>query len=135
MSEENVNAHERALEAINRRDVDAFLAEMDTEVEFHAVLQALLGGEGTVYRGHGGVRAWFRDMNEAFAEFHVDYSEIRDLGDRILASGRVRARGRESGAGIDAPIGALIEFRDGKVSKVLTYFDPTEALEAAGLPE
>ena len=35
---------------------------------------------------------------EAFAESHMEFPEIRDLGDRIVAIGRLRARGRESGA-------------------------------------
>jgi hypothetical protein len=37
----------------------------------------------------------FRDFYDAFAEIHVEFSEIRDLGDRIVAIGHLRTRGKE----------------------------------------
>jgi hypothetical protein len=40
----------------------------------------------------------------AFAEIHSEYSEVRDLGDRTVAIGRLRARGNESGAATESPI-------------------------------
>jgi hypothetical protein len=51
MSEENVEAFKRALEAGNRRGFDALLEELDPEVEWYPAMQALLGGEATAYRG------------------------------------------------------------------------------------
>ena len=97
MSQENVESFERAVEAINRGDVEAVLEELDPAVEFHAVLEELLGGEGRVYRGHAGYRDFIRDFGDAFAEVHWEFSDIRDLGDRLLAIGSFRARG-DSGA-------------------------------------
>ena len=44
MSEENVEAFKRIIDAANRGDVEAMLAELDPEFEYHAVLP-LLGGE------------------------------------------------------------------------------------------
>jgi ketosteroid isomerase-like protein len=79
------------------------------------------------------VREYLRDLDENFAERTVDYGGIRDLGSRILAIGEVRARGRASGAEIDAPYGILVEFRDGMALRLRHYFYRTEALEAAGL--
>jgi hypothetical protein len=60
--------------------------------------RTLLGGEQTVFRGHDGVREMLRDLNEAFGEIHIEISEIRDLGDRLVAIGRTRAHGKASGA-------------------------------------
>jgi hypothetical protein len=51
-----------------------------------------------VYRGHEGVPEMFRDFYDVFAEIDVEFSEIRDLGDRVVAIGRIRTRGKESGA-------------------------------------
>jgi ketosteroid isomerase-like protein len=135
MSRENVEAHMRAFEAANRRDVGAILEELDPEVEWHPTMQALLGGEATVYRGHEGIRAMFRDFYDAFAEIHVDLSEFRDKGDRTVAIGRLRTRGRESGALTESPWASVVEYKHGKAIRVRTFLDPKEALEAAGLQE
>ena len=92
MSQENVEGFKRALEAWDRRDLPALLDELDPEVEWHPALARLLGGDATVYRGHGGVRRWAQDMDETFAEIQFEFGEIRDLDDRVLARGRMRAR-------------------------------------------
>ena len=47
-----------------------------------------------MYRGHQGVRDMFDDLLGAFPETHSEYSEIRDLGDRTIAIGRLRAVGK-----------------------------------------
>jgi ketosteroid isomerase-like protein len=135
MSQGNVDAFKQAIEAYNRRDVDAFLDDLDPEVELHGALQALLESEATVYRGHEGVRQWVRDIDEALAAIRLDLPEIRDLGDRIVAIGWLRARGKASGAETESPFGCVVEWRNGKATRVLSFLDPEEALEAAGLSE
>ena len=135
MTEENVEAVKRAVDAYNRQDVEGVLAECDPEVEWHPAVLIHFEGEARVSRGHEGVREMLGDVFEAFAEIHTEYSEIRDLGDRIVAIGRFRARGRESGAEIELHVGSVTDFRDGKAIRVSTYLDHNEALEAAGLSE
>jgi hypothetical protein len=41
VSEENVEAFKRALDASNRQDFEAALEEIDPEVEWHAAIQTL----------------------------------------------------------------------------------------------
>jgi ketosteroid isomerase-like protein len=135
MSQENVEAFKRAVEALERRDVEAALEELDSEVEWHSAILVSLGGDTTVYRRHEGVRELLRDTWGAFAEFHYEFLEIRDLGDRIVATGRLRARGKESGAETESPLGSVVDFENGKAIRVRTYLDPKEAFEAAGLSE
>ena len=132
MSQENVEAFERGFEAGNRGDIETLLEVLDPEVAWHSALHALLAGEATVFRGHDGVRKMFRDLYEAFDEIHIELSEIRDLGDRLVAIGRTRARGEASGADVETPIGFVTEFKNGKAISVRGYLDPEEALEAAG---
>ena len=79
MSRENIESFKRALEAYNRRDVEALLQELAPEVEWHPVLEGLLGGEATVYRGHEGVRELLRITDETLGEIFVEFSEIQDL--------------------------------------------------------
>ena len=135
MSQENVEAFKRGSDAANRRDIDALLAVIDPDVEWHPAMAALLSGEGTTYRGHEGVRGWLRDQEEAFAESRIDYSEIRDLGERVVAIGRLRVRGRESRAEIESPVAWVVEFKNSKVIQAKAFLDPNKALQAAGLSE
>ena len=133
MSQENIEAFERAVDAFNRRDIEAYLEQLDPEVEFHVALQGMPGGAPEVYWGHDGIREQLRDLHEAFTEFHLEISEIRDLGERVVAIGQLRARGKESGAEVESPIGYVVDFKNGKAVRLDDYFDPNEALEAAGL--
>jgi ketosteroid isomerase-like protein len=134
MSGENVEAFKRGVAAVNRWDIEAVLEESDPEVEWHPALQVLLGGEATVYRGHDGFRKMVREVEEAWADVHYEFSEIRDLGDRIVAIGHFRARSK-SGVDVESPLGYLVEFKNGKLIGAWSYLDPKEALEAAGLSE
>ena len=135
MSEENVEAFKRGVEAANRRDIEALLAELDPEIEWHSALLASVAGGAAVYRGHEGVRKWLRDLEEAFSEVHSEFSEIRDLGNRLVAIGRLRTRGKESGAETESPVAWLVRFNDGKLIYARPYLDPNQGLEAAGLKE
>jgi ketosteroid isomerase-like protein len=135
MSQENVEAFKRGVEAINRGDIEPLLEELDREVEWHDVFGLMLGGEARIYRGHEGVRQLFGDLYESFAETNSEYAEIRDLGDRTIAIGRLRTRGVESCAATESPIWTISQWRNGKAVWVRTYLDPDEALEAAGLRE
>ena len=135
MSQEDVEAFERGVDAINRGDIEALLEVLDPEVEWQDVFALMLGGETRIYRGHEGVRKLFGDLYESFAETNSNYSEIRDLGDRTVAIGHLRARGIESGAATESPIWTISHWNDGKATRVRTYLDPDAALEAAGLSE
>jgi ketosteroid isomerase-like protein len=133
MTQNNVETFKRGLEAYNRRDAEAMLEDLDPGVEWYPALLVMLGGEATVYRGHEGVRALLRDVDETLAEIHVEFTEIRDLGERIVAIGRIRTRGKTSGAVTESDLGYVADFKNEKVSRIRTYLDPREALEAAGL--
>jgi ketosteroid isomerase-like protein len=135
MSQENVESFKRGLTAGNRGDIDALLEELDPQVEWHSSLHELLGGDQTVFRGHDGVREMFGDLNQTFSEMHIEMTEIRDMGDGLVAIGRTRARGRASGAETETPLAMVTEIRNGKTISVRGYLHPPEALEAAGLSE
>jgi ketosteroid isomerase-like protein len=135
MSRANVEAFRRGLEAGNRGDVETLLKELDPEVEWHSALHAFLGGEATVFRGHDGVREMLRDLNEAFGDIHIEISEIRDLGDRLVAIGHIRTLGKASGAETETPLALVTEIKNGKTISIRGYLDHAEALEAVGLRE
>ena len=91
MSQESIELVHRAIDAINRREIESALETLDPEVEWYPGLAASLGGEATVYRGREECRELFQDYLEAFTD--IEFSEIRDLGDRVLAVGQMHGHG------------------------------------------
>ena len=104
---------------------------LHSEVEWHPALPARLEGRATVYRGHDGVRQLWRETDEIVSEIHYEIVDVSELGDRVVAVGHIRIRGTESGAETRSPIGYVFEFKDGKVIRMQSDFDPNQALEAA----
>ncbi len=136
MSEENVGTLQRAHQAWNADNLDAFLAEADPEVEWHTALEQALEGRASTYRGHDGVRqAWSEYRSQAWGGFMSQIQEIRDLGESVLLLGHLDASGRTSGIELSQEFGQLVTFRDGKILRTEDFLSHAEALEAAGLSE
>jgi ketosteroid isomerase-like protein len=133
MSEENVKLAYRGHETFNRRDLEAFLAQMDPDTEFMPYEVAVQGGNP--YRGLAGMKAWWQETLEVIPDFRVDLEEARDLGDTVFVSGRIHGHGAGSGASFERPLWGVMEFRDGKQVRYRTFASKSEALEAAGLSE
>ena len=136
MSQENVELARRVMDAWSRRDVEgALVGLIHKDIEWHPALTA--GGlEGTVYRGHAGIREWFRELDEAWASLSVDLLDFREVGeDRVLQLGCFLAVGKESGVPIDQPQANLMEMHEGKVTRAWGFASHEEALKAAGLSE
>ena len=132
MSAEGIEAFKRAEAAFARRDIDALVAEYDPEIEWYPGMAALLAGETMVYRGHAGIRQLVHDMDDAFSVVELELDEYRDLGDRVLAIGRIRTRGRASDIETVSSVAYLMDRKAGKAVRVRTYTDAAEAIEAAG---
>lgn len=60
---------------------------------------------------------------------------MRDLGDRVFATGLMRTRGRESGAATESPVGTMVDIANGKTTRVRTFLSHDAARAAAGLSE
>ena len=136
MSEENVETVQRAVEAWNADDLDAFLAELDADVEWHPSIEPGLEGKATIYRGHDGARrSWREYRGEAWESLKNRPQEIRDLGESVLLLGYMDITARATGIEFSQELGELIEFRAGKIVRVHDYLTHAEALEAAGLSE
>jgi ketosteroid isomerase-like protein len=133
MSQENVEIVKRAADAVNERDVETFMALTTPDFEWFPAMDRLI--EGRSYRGDEGIEAYFEVLSGAWEEFQLFPDEFRDLGDRVLWLGRAEGRGRSSGVRVDTPLGTVVEFRDGKMSRIRAYLDHAEALRAAGVTE
>jgi ketosteroid isomerase-like protein len=133
MSQENVDGVYRAIDAFNRRDLDAFLAVMDPGVEFTPYEVMVQGG--VPYRGHEGIRRWWDESFAVLPDLNAEIREVRDLGDVVFVAGLLRAHGAGSGAPIERQMWLAIEWRDGREVWWASFESEAEALEAAGLRE
>jgi ketosteroid isomerase-like protein len=134
MSREGVERIRRAVDAFNRRDVDALLECNHPDIVYQTAI-ASMEGEGGVYHGHEGVRQWSRDLDEAMEDLHGELDELYDLGDgRYLGAGRFQGRGKGSGAEFDVPMAwVYIADDDGLILRYEAYFEREKALESVGL--
>jgi uncharacterized protein len=133
MSEENVKAFKRALEAANRRDLEVVLELLDPDVEWHARLP--LAGGDSIYRGREAVRGFLLETWDLLAATYFDFPQVLDAGAKVVALGHFGGRGATSGVESKMPFAYVVEFRDGKAVRVRAYLDQDEALQAAGLSE
>jgi ketosteroid isomerase-like protein len=81
------------------------------------------------------LRQYREDADAAWEDIQAQVDEIRDLGDRAVAFGEIRGRGRGSGLDARVPLAWVADFHQGRVSRLQSYENETEALKAAGLSE
>lgn len=132
MSRENVESVRRVYEAWNRDDMEALLREVDPNVELLPRLGAA-GVRATLYRGHEGVLAYRRDVEEALGAIQVEVLSIEGFGDHVLAHIRAHGQGSASGVQVEAEGCHLWTMAAGSAIRFATYERRDEALDAAGL--
>jgi len=89
---------------------------------------------GDRYGGIAGIQKFRADTGQVFERFEVRY-ELLDLGEQILAWGKVDVRARGSGIEVDVPMGGVFEFRDGKIARWEDFGCKDKALKAVRLEE
>jgi ketosteroid isomerase-like protein len=129
MSEGNMAVFARIVEAVNRGDAEA---ACQLTAEDAVVIPRRAATEGA-YVGHDGVQSWFADNEATFEVFRLDYQDVRDLGDRVLAIGTVHIRGRGSQVETDVPSAGIATFGEGKATRWEDFGDARLAVEAARL--
>ena len=111
----------RAHEAWSTDDLDAFLAELDPEVEWHPSIEPALEGGETAYRGLDGARkAWDDYRGGAWERLTVQIQEIRDLGESVLVLGHIDLTARTTGIVFHEEVGQVGTFRGGKIATCRT---------------
>jgi ketosteroid isomerase-like protein len=132
MSQENVEAVRRALEAYEREGLDGYLRYLDPEIEWTSTDAYI---ERATYRGHEGVRRYLGTMEEEFDDLRIEPVELIDAGEQVISSVRISGRGKTSGAPVALTWISVSSLRDGMGYRVRNYPDMAAALEAAGLSE
>src|SRR5438093_12712503 len=97
-------------------------------------LEGAMEGRGTVFHGHEGIRHWWQQMDEAWADWSTEIGEIRDLGDTLIVDCVVRLRAR-AGMAFEASFVQVMTIRDGLLVRSDDYLDRAAGLKAIGLSE
>jgi hypothetical protein len=131
--EERMADLDRAFEALEHTDLDAFMAIVQQsstpDLEFHSAISEALGG-GT-FRGVKEVRRWFADLLET-----IDHPRFRDRHYEVVdenaflffASYDMRS---SAGMAMNMELGQLYELEDGLLKRATGYSSHAEAREAA----
>jgi ketosteroid isomerase-like protein len=131
MSKENVELTYQVYDAFNRRDLGAFLALMDADVEAGSRLAPMEGG----YHGHDGIRQWWQNLLDAIPDYILEPVEARDLEDLTFTRLRTRGHGADSGTPVEDTVWIVADWRDKKVVRWRVLSTEAEALEAVELSE
>jgi ketosteroid isomerase-like protein len=138
MSQENVEIVRTLAEGFQHRQHERAFEFYDPEIEWDASnLEQLIPDVAGVYRGHEGVRTYWRRWLAAWSDLHFEIQELLDAGDQVVLLVRnQRQWGRHSGIATEfPPYGIVFTIRDGKVIRWQSFPDQESALEAAGLRE
>ncbi len=136
MSQENVETVQRAVEAWNADDPEAFLAELDVDVEWHPAIEPGLEVRATTYRGHDDAqKIWGENRGGAWERLTNRPQEFRDFGESVLALGHLELTARTTGIEFSQEVGEVFDLRAGKIVRIRDFLTHAEALEAAGLSE
>jgi hypothetical protein len=132
MSQEHVDKTLAFIDAYNRRDFDAAVADFHPQVEW--VLPELQGFDSCV--GPEQIVGFWDGLDETFHEVKLLPQECVDAGDRVAVRLRHYARGKGSGVEIDEELyHQVTTFRDGVMVRIEYFQTWAEARRAAGLPD
>ena len=140
MSQENLEAVQDLISAVNDRDLDRYLAHCTADIRLETPWTAVEG----VYVGPNAIRRFFSDLRDTAPDFQLVIERLEPIAaDRVLALLSVSASGRASGitadvldaTGRDPQTANIYDFAGGKVRRIRVFLDRQEALEAVGLRE
>jgi ketosteroid isomerase-like protein len=132
VSQENVEIVRAAVDACNRRDSAAFDALLASDATIVPVRAAV---ERVTYEGADAGSQYCAALDERWEGIGWEIEDMRADDDWVLALGRIRGRGRVSGAAIDARGGWVAHVHEGLITRFQTFSDRAAALEAVGLEE
>jgi ketosteroid isomerase-like protein len=114
------NVYRQGLDAFNSRDLDAWLALMDEDIEVESRFSRL---GNTRFRGHRSIKRWWDDLGDAWESLDVVPEEVREVApDETLALIHLNGRGRGSGLEVSEPAAHRVRYRNGKWLQ-LAYVD------------
>jgi ketosteroid isomerase-like protein len=134
VSEENVEIVLGAFRAFADRDDEAAFAIYKPDVEWD--LSEHSGWmEQPYFRGHDGIREFFRLWLAAFDVYWAEARDPLDVGERVVVTIFEHGRGKRSDVPVDREHGQVWTLHDGLVARVQQFDSRHNALQAIGLEE
>jgi ketosteroid isomerase-like protein len=130
MSERNIQILRETLAAFNSGDLERILAFVHPE--FEGVVPPEFSAEPDTYRGHDGIRRYFRTFEEAMEEVRFEPERFWQAGDAVAVTMRLTAKGRQTSIPVEQRLAQVWRLRDGRVVGAQSYVSVSEALEVAG---
>ena len=127
MERSDIDVVKEVYAAFAARDSERVVAVLDPDAVFIAVTGGILG-RTQPYRGHEGMREYFRDVARVWDELVLTPREFEQVGDQILVTGRVSAR--SPSRMISCSTGWVWRVRDGLVVYARVYASAAEARTA-----
>jgi ketosteroid isomerase-like protein len=129
MSAANLQVIRKLYQAMGQPTLDDTLALMTDDIEFVVPGPPGLGAAGT-WRGPAGVAECLLRLRAGQQNESVEFLELIADGDHVMARLHVRARVLATGRAFESDIIHFFTLRDGKVARLLDFFD-TAALATA----
>jgi ketosteroid isomerase-like protein len=129
VSDENVQAMRRMLDAWNRGDIDEWASGFDDEIVWYPLAE---NPQTEPIHGIEAVREFVSDWLEPWEAYTVDITRIIDQGDWVVVAARHDAR-HESGAEISMDMYLAAAYREGKGVEARWFMDEADALRVAGI--
>ena len=125
----NVEKVRAAIDAFNRRDLDAMIELAGDDFEYD--WSRSLGPNAGVYRGTDGFFEFVSDQWAMFEDVRLDVHEYIPRGNHVVVTATVHGRGRQ-GVPVSATSAHLYTFEDGRLVRITLFQEREEALAAAG---
>jgi ketosteroid isomerase-like protein len=124
-----------AVEAYNRRDLDAVAMAYHPDLEYYPYREFVEAGlTGRCYRGPAGYRSYITSTYEVWgAGVRLEPTELIDLGERLVLLADMPMRAQASGVPLAETYAGVSTLKDGRVIRQDDFLDQAEALEAVGL--
>jgi ketosteroid isomerase-like protein len=127
VSQDKIETVERFFEARSRGDLSYLdLVAPDAEFDLTESRSTYRG----IYRGHEEIRKQWEGLQEAWAKTELRPDEPVVVGDQVVVTVRISARGRTSGVQLEGQGANVFTFRDGKIVHFKLFQTKAEALAA-----
>ena len=125
ISEQDIEVVRAGYDALNRRDHEAWIRTLHSDVELHELPTS---PDAAVFQGHDEVRKWIKSVFEVGAEgSRFEPQHFAEFGPFTLVSVRALIFARGSAVPVEAPLFHVIEVVDGKARRIWGFLSEAEA--------
>ncbi|HEX4564490.1 MAG TPA: nuclear transport factor 2 family protein, partial [Solirubrobacteraceae bacterium] len=125
MPGENMSLLREGFEALSSGDERRILTF--AHPDFETVVPPELSAEPDTYRGHEGIRRYFKLFDDAMEGVRFEAERMWEAGDSVVALVRLTARGKQTGIAVEQRSAQVWTIRDGRALRAQTFPELAEA--------